>query len=143
MGKVSKEFLESAEEFKHFREQLKDPIVIGTLLNKISEERASYNLLLREINAKLDRLLNLEKRIQGIEAKLGASTRAENTPLLGDTDQQILNFIKEIKHADAETVRKHFSYKGKNAASARLNRLVSLGLLRKQQVGRKVVFVLC
>jgi len=48
--------------------------------------------------------------------------------------------VKTSGKASAEEVRAKFKYKGKNAASARLNRLCDMGLLEKQQAGKKVYF---
>jgi hypothetical protein len=42
--------------------------------------------------------------------------------------------------ACAEDIKKHMSYKGKNAASARLNRLFKEGLLDRYQLGHKVYY---
>ena len=175
------EFETTAEEFRRFREQMRDPLVIGTMLHKLSEERASSNLVIREINAKLDRLLSLEERLSSLEARLQEGSKAKSSSaqgtgarveagagswmetgasakmetgmerahkpfaaevLLPEVDEQIVSFVKRKRHVNAEDVQKEFAYKGTNAASSRLNRLVREGVLQKKQVGRKVVFTL-
>lgn len=62
--------------------------------------------------------------------------------LLSSTDEQIVSLVGLRGVACAEDVQAHFKYKGKNAASARLNRLASLGVLEKQQAGRRVYYKL-
>ncbi len=44
--------------------------------------------------------------------------------------------------AEAEDVRKYMNYKGRNAASARLNMLHRKGELKKIKSGRKIYFML-
>jgi len=39
---------EAFDEFKEFREQMKNPLVVGAMLHKLSEEKASSNLVLKE-----------------------------------------------------------------------------------------------
>ena len=41
------EFKKVAHEFREFDEQMKNPLVVGALLHKLSEERSSSNLLLK------------------------------------------------------------------------------------------------
>ncbi|MGB9577199.1 MAG: hypothetical protein ACP5O3_01375 [Candidatus Micrarchaeia archaeon] len=136
-----KEFVELSAEFKKFHEDMKNPLVVGALLNKLAEERSSTNLLLREINAKLDRIVSLEERINALEKKLsGESTQPQNV-LLPEIDEEIISFVRAQGKACAEEVQKHFNYKGRNGASARLNRLAATGLLQKTQVGKKVFFL--
>ena len=64
----------------------------------------------------------------------------EEEVLLPSVDEDILRFVKEKRYASAEEVRKKFGYRGKNAASARLNRMFGMGLLQKRQVGRAVLY---
>ena len=128
------EFQDVAKEFKKFDEQMRDPLVVGALLNKLTEERSSTNLILKEINAKLDRL---EGRIRTLEG--GAPVREK--VLLPEVDEQIIAFVKSKKQVCADDVQRELKYKGKNAASARLNSLFKQGLLEKRQVGKKVFFL--
>ncbi len=154
MGEESEEFKRLAADFSKFNEEMKNPLVVGALLNKLSEERASTNLLFKEINAKLDRVVALENRMSALEEKLEtrqpvpltaeSHTAPRSKPaevLLAEIDEQIVNFVKKTGKASAEEVQKQFGYRGRNAASARLNRLCGQGVLQKRQVGRKVYFV--
>ncbi len=137
----SAELKQAFDEFKEFRELMKNPLVVGAMLHKLSEERASANLVLREINAKLDRLLALEEKIRVLEERLEVHRASVSEDLLPKIDNEILEFVRKRGKACAEDVQQKFKYKGTNAASSRLNRMVREGLLKKAQVGRKVYFI--
>ena len=106
--------------------KFKDPVIIGELVYKLLEERENTNRILKNILAKLE----------AIES--GKTTKEEQ--ILPEIDSEILAFISEKGKVTAEDVREKFKYKGKNAASARLNRLCSMGVLKKKQAGKKVYF---
>lgn len=114
-------------------EKFRDPVVLGEMVYRLLEERENTNRLLKSIIQKLE----------AIEAKI--TTGPEMTistvqPLLPEIDDQIMKFVREQEKVTAEEVRARFNYRGKNAACARLNRLCDMGLLQKQQVGKKVYF---
>jgi predicted HTH transcriptional regulator len=116
-------------------EKFRDPVVLGEMAYRLLEERENTNRLLK----------NILQKLEGIEAKLGPGTVAAieggiQEQMLPEVDGQIMGFVKEAGKVTAEDVRAKFNYKGKNAASARLNRLCDIGLLQKQQVGKKVFF---
>ena len=113
-------------------ERFRDPVVLGEMVYRLLEERENTNRLLRNILQKLEQL---EAKMAG-----GMPMRAEEAPLLPEIDDQILRFVKESGKVTAEDVRAKFKSRGKNAASARLNRLYELNLLQKQQVGKRVFF---
>jgi len=142
------EFASTAGEFDDFRKKMKDPVVVGAMLHRLSEERESSNLVLKEINAKLDRLMALESRLAALEQKFSVSATpreakeaAAGEVLLPEIDEDIVAFVARKGKACAEEVQAKFHYKGRNAASSRLNRLCDAGILEKVQVGRKVFFV--
>ena len=120
---VEKDIQENMEKFR-------DPMVLAEMMYKLLEERENTNRILKNIFTKLERI---EKNMQltGVETE---------EPLLPEVDTKILEYVSGLGKATAEDVRTKFKYKGKNAASARLNRLCELGLLRKKQVGKKVFF---
>lgn len=121
-------------------QKFNDPLVIGELLYKLLEERENTNRILKNILAKLE---GIEKN--NLELSSGASqfeTIDQKDILLAEIDTQIISYVKEIRNATAEDVRKKFNYKGTNAASARLSRLYEQGLLNKKQVGKKVFYFL-
>lgn len=115
-------------------DKFNDPVVLGELLYKLLEERENTNRILKNILSKLE---NIEGKAQ---PEIQAQVKAMDAPILPEIDERILKFVHEKGKASAEDVRKAFKYKGKNAASARLNKLYELGLLEKRQVGKKVFF---
>jgi len=113
--------------------KFRDPIVLGELVYRLMEERENTNRLLK----------NILQKLEAIEMKLAPDTTLSPTSmedLLPQIDEDIVGFIREARKATAEEVRSKFNYKGKNAASARLNRLCDIGVLQKRQVGRKMYF---
>lgn len=127
------EFEEVASEFRKFQADFKDPVILGSLMAALKDERSSTNLILKELSAKMDRI---ESRLGALE---GHKTEAKQA-LVAEVDSDILDFISENQKACSEDVQAKFQYKGKNAASARLNNLFRLGLVEKHQVGKKVYF---
>lgn len=111
-----------------------DPVVLGEMMYKLLEERENTNRILKNILAKLDSI-----EAKGIPVPQQVSQQMQEI-LLPDVDEKMMSFIKASGKVTAEEVRREFNYKGKNAASARLNRLCNMGLLDKKQVGKKVFF---
>ncbi len=119
-------------------DKFKDPVVLGELVYRLLEERENTNRILKTL---LQRIEALEKAIeQG--ARHPPTTEALQQPVLSEVEEAIVAFVKKKGRVTAEDVRKEFNYKGRNAASARLNRLFELGVLSKRQSGRKVFFYL-
>jgi predicted Mrr-cat superfamily restriction endonuclease len=114
------------------KELEKRSVETTTILTKVKE--TSEMELLRSIAARLE---GIEKRLDGIEKELGKEAAEE---ILGDVDERIIEFVKKNGKACADDLQREFNYKGKNAASARLNRLHSQGLLEKKQAGRRVYY---
>jgi hypothetical protein len=129
------EFENVSKDFVKFSEDMKNPLVVGALMQRLTEERQSANLLLKQINAKLD---SFDSRLHALEERL---TGKKEDVMLPEVDEEIIAFVKQKGRATAQEVQGKFKYKGANAASARLNGLFKQGLLAKKQVGRKVVFV--
>ncbi len=136
-------------DYHSFKESVKDPaLTTAYYLSKISDEKLSFNLVLREINAKLDRLEFLERRVAQLEEMLEKSSvekvavaAVPGKDIVADIDMEIIGFVKEKGKVIAQEVADKFGYKGKNAACARLNRLAVAGLLSKKQAGRKVYYL--
>ncbi len=55
-------------------------------------------------------------------------------------DAEILKNVQVLGMACADDVKKRMNYKGRNAASVRLNKLYKLGILERFQLGRKVYY---
>ncbi|MFH0927743.1 MAG: hypothetical protein V1822_04145 [Candidatus Micrarchaeota archaeon] len=78
-------------------------------------------------------------QVSGSNAPLSVMSGAREI-FLSSTDEQIVGLVRNRGAVCAEDVQLHFRYKGKNAASARLNRLAGLGVLERQQAGRRVYY---
>jgi hypothetical protein len=133
------------EDLLKLKENIKDPMVLGVLIFKLIEERKKTNQLLSDINNKYNTL----------ESKLSNNNNTnfnlQNRDLVSDnnvfsilceTDEKIISFIREKGKAVASDIKTLLNYKGTNAASQRLNKLVKGKMLTKIQSGRKVYFVL-
>jgi predicted HTH transcriptional regulator len=123
--------------------KLRDPVVLAALMHTAASERENTNRLLRTLIEKLDaKFAEVDARMAALENARAEPKEAgqEAEILLPEVDEGMLRFVKEKRHVSAEEVRRKFGYKGKNAASARLNHLCGLGLLYKKQVGRVVMF---
>ncbi len=128
---------EITSEFRKFQADFKDPVVLGSLMAALKDERSSTNLILKEISAKMDRI---ESRLAALEGTNNAAKPANKEVMVAQVDTDILDFIRLQGKACSEDVQGKFQYRGKNAASARLNHLFRLGLVEKHQVGKKVYF---
>jgi wyosine [tRNA(Phe)-imidazoG37] synthetase (radical SAM superfamily) len=126
--KADKEYERLMFDVKYDKEQFKDPMTLGLLMYRLAQERKQSNELYRELIAKLD----------GIAALLGKEK--PGIAMLSDVDARIVSQIQRLGKADAEEIRGTLSYKGRNAACARLNALFMRGVLRKGRVGKKVVY---
>lgn len=122
---------EIEDELEANLEKFKDPVVLATIAYKLLEERENTNRILKNVLTRLERLEAGKERLP-----------PQNVPILPEIDQQIVDFTKKTGKTTAKDVQEEFGYKGSNAASSRLNRLVKQGILRKTQAGRKVFFLL-
>ncbi|MEW6328894.1 MAG: hypothetical protein AB1468_02130 [Candidatus Micrarchaeota archaeon] len=119
--------------------KLKDPTVHAGIMYSVVRERETTNALLREINAKLEKLHSLEERVRKLEESVVRAPKKEI--MLAEVDEEILKFVRGRGRACAEDVQRAFNYRGRNAASARLNKLFENGVLEKRQAGRKVYYI--
>jgi hypothetical protein len=140
----------AVSDYESFKRSVRDPALSAAyFLSKISDEKISTNLLLREINAKLDMIALYAKSTQSGSGQAvsrpfdasSANSPKEETPIIPEIDEEILKFVFGNGRATAQEVADKFGYKGKNAACARLSRLALLGLLSKKQAGRKVYYL--
>lgn len=123
-------------------QKLRDPIVLASIMHTAATERENTNRLLKTLIEKLDhKFAEVDARMSALEAgAIAHAAMPSEEVLLPSVDEGILAFVKEKRYASAEEVRRKFGYRGKNAASARLNRMFELGLLEKRQVGRAVLY---
>lgn len=128
--------------------KLRDPVVQGSLMHKLAEERENSNRLLSTILQTLEtrlsamdaRLAKLEQSIRAIPQQDASAHATEHETLLPSVDEEIMSYVRSKGRVCAEDVRVNFGYKGKNAASSRLNHLFELGVLEKRQAGRVVYY---
>ncbi len=114
----------------------KDPVFMANLIYSLKEERNRTNGLLATLLRKIE---SLEKKIEKIENK---SLPQKEKKILGEVDNELIKFVKKKKKVNAKDVQKEFKYKGRNAASSRLHKLYTKGLLEKQQAGRNVYYLM-
>ncbi|MFH0862719.1 MAG: hypothetical protein V1875_06805 [Candidatus Altiarchaeota archaeon] len=131
-----KEFEELVGSLAHSTNHIQDPVAIGLMLYSIAEERKSTNLIVKELNAKIDGLVS---KIAEFE-KQPAAAPAQPAPNMSDRDQEVLSFVRTTGKVSAEQMQKKFKYRGKNAASARLSKLFHEGILQKEYAGRRVYY---
>jgi hypothetical protein len=121
-------------------EKFRDPIILGELAYRLTEERENTNRLLKNILQKLEALENRLASPESDTAHMEVAHPSGMEDLLPEIDEQIISFLKDAGKVTAEEVRVKFNYRGKNAACARLNRLFDMGLIQKRQVGKKMFF---
>lgn len=147
--KISPDFNDLTLDIQGIVDKAQDPAFLAVLLFKLTQERQKTNQLLSDINEKYDRMM-LSLKSQASETNLSSSASpAQNVGMLGqggvfevlsDQDQKILKFTEGKGSVSSEEIQKELSYKGKNAASQRLNKLVREGYLKKVKAGKKALF---
>ncbi len=117
-------------------------INVKDILNLIIEERERTNKMLEEISNKIRKLeAVIDSTFEDVSSNDQITIQQnEKEILLSETDTKIVNFIQERGMVTADDVKSYMGYKGKNAASSRLNRLYRDGLLLKYQLGHKVYY---
>ena len=118
-------------------QKFKDPVVLGELMYKILEERENTNRILKNILSKLEKIEESSIREETTELK-----KESDVVLLPEVDEEIISVIQGLNKVTAHDIKEKLGYRGTNAASSRLNRLVNAGILTKKQVGKKVFFFL-
>jgi hypothetical protein len=113
----------------------KDPVFMANLIYSLKEERDRTNGLLATLLRKIE---SLEKKIE----KMEKHTIKKEERILGNVDSELIEFVKKKGKVNAKDVQKKFKYKGRNAASSRLHKLYTEGLLEKKQAGRNVYYLM-
>ncbi len=131
---TEKEFQNLMFDVKYDKEEFKDPETIGLLLYRLSKERKKTNHLFKEITEKLE---EIEK---GVQSKEITKESKVDKQMLSKTDEKIYDYVQQNGKVDAADVKNEFGYKGRNAASARLNSLYKKGFLNKERVGKRVLY---
>lgn len=115
-----------------------------TLLKYMMNENRSTTMLLKSIAEKLEKIdgnINTEYYEQDDQEPYQENKLAKVQPI-SELDAQIMQIIQLHSNgmACADDIKKQMSYKGRNAASARLNKLYKMGLLERYQLGHKVYY---
>jgi len=149
--KISPEYSELNMDIQEIMAQSKNPMFIAVLLFKLAQEREKTNQMLEKINEKFDQIMlrlktqNMPSQGMPMQMESGIEAQQAENPVplkaLPDQDQLIVHLAFEKGQISAEEVKKQLGYKGKNAASQRLNKLFKEGHLKKLQAGRKVVYM--
>ncbi len=138
--KISPKFSELSLDLNEINKHCKDPMFIAVLLFKLAEEREKTNKLLEQIHDKFDTIM-FRMKAPEIAQTQQRETEQPSSILLSEQDQMIMHMVHTNGRATAAEIKAELGYKGKNAASQRLNRLFREGHLRKTQSGRKVFYL--
>lgn len=144
LNEHTQEFDELIGDLSDSVRNISDPMAVGAMLYSIAQEKKSSNLVIRDINAKFDQMV---QKLSEISEKLTAiqdnSSKSELHEIeLSERDREVFNFIKDNDRVCADDVQEEFKYKGRNAASARLSKLFKENKVRKIYVGRKVYYAI-
>jgi putative NADH-flavin reductase len=112
------------------------------LIKYMIDENKRTTMILGGIAGSLSRLESeLVSETEPEEQQYAPVTeKPRGTVPLSRLDTQILQQVQLMDLASAEDIQKRMNYKGRNAASARLNRLYKQGLLERYQLGHKVYY---
>ena len=108
------------------------------LVKFVMDENKKTTLVLKGISDNLAR----------IESDLNADYAAEENPVqeavrevpISELDARIIQHIQIKGMSCADDIKQQMNYRGRNAASARLNRMYKQGLLERHQLGHKVYY---
>jgi len=139
LKKISPKFSELSLDIKEVSKYCKNPMFMAALLFKLAEERERTNKLLNQIDDKFDTIM-FKMKI-GETPNLQQRETEQPSSIFSEQDQMIMHMVHSNGKASADEIKTELGYKGKNAASQRLNRLFKEGHLRKMQSGRKVFYL--
>jgi len=137
--KISPKFAELNLDIAEITKHCNNPAFLAVLLFKLAEEREKTNKLLGQIDDKFDSIMFRMKSPETMNSQ--QRDLNESGPMFSEQDQMILHMVQTNGKTTAEEIKAELGYKGRNAASQRLNRLFKEGHLRKMQCGRKVLFL--
>jgi len=119
---------------------------LAALVNYLVAERERTNKMLEGV---MERIKMLESELESEDEAIGEqeSTQAIESPFAGvkeiplsATDAKVIEYIQTKGMVCASDLQNYMHYKGKNAASARLNLLYKQGILDRFQMGHKVYY---
>ncbi len=146
-------------ELQRLKQQVQEMSTISSDLKTAAEEKVKADATSSNLLALVKYMIDENKKTTMVLSGIAGSLSRLESDLAGDYDEQyaqqaqpretlplssldtkILQTVQLLDMACAEDVQKRMSYKGKNAASARLNRLYHQGLLERYQLGHKVYY---
>ncbi len=139
--KISPKFSELNLDLQEISRHCKDPMFLAALLFKLAEEREKTNKMLEGIHDKFDQIMFKMKTAEMAQTPLPQGKTEMPSSVLSEQDQMIMHMVQTNGKTTAEDIKAELGYKGRNAASQRLNRLFKEGHLRKLQSGRKVLYL--
>lgn len=145
MKKQLDELASRSMEIKNIQEKAKADETgtnLLTLLKYLMEENRKNTMIMKSMQDKLDALVNAEYYEQDDQEPTLQENKLVKVQPISGLDAQILQIIQrsDREMACADDIKRQMSYKGRNAASARLNKLHKLGLLDRFQLGHKVYY---
>ncbi len=113
------------------------------LLKYMIDENRKTTILLKGIFSNLENLSS-ELRQDNYEEPEAQAKQDERQPIkevpISEIDTGIIQLIQVKGMACADDIKSRLGYRGRNAASARLNNLYRLGILKRYQIGHKVYY---
>ncbi len=150
--KIKEEIQKIADARAHDIEQLKEKSKgeenssnMLLLLKYMMDENKKTTMLLKSISDNISALTADAEQSQEAPAEpvympgMQQPARYEEIPLSG-LDSKIIEYIQIKGMACADDIKALMSYKGRNAASSRLNGLYKRGILQRYQLGHKVYY---
>ncbi len=134
---TEEEFQNMLFDVKYDKEEFNDPETIGLLMYRLSKERKKTNELFKKITDKLD---ELHQEIGESKNSNKEKNTVANEETLSKVDKKVYNHVKDKGKVDAAEIQDALGYKGRNAASARLNSLYKKGFLEKERAGKRVLY---
>ncbi len=114
-----------------------------TLLKYMMDENKKTTMILKGMSETLGRLdanLNAEYFEQVDQEPYPQENKLAKVQPISGLDAQIMQIIQIRGLTSADDIKRQMNYRGRNAASARLNRLYRAGLLERYQLGHKVYY---
>jgi len=108
------------------------------LFRYVMDENKKTTMLLARISDNLARIES--ERADYSKGSENPAQGAIKELLISELDAKIIEHIQRFGMACADDIKKQMAYKGRNAASARLNRLRQQGILERYQLGHKVYY---
>jgi len=108
---------------------------IKVMNSRLDDMATRLNHIENVIDADLD-----EGTMQGVPQQAEELTTTTKIVPISEIDKRILQAIQRLDLACADDIKKAMSYRGRNAASARLKRLEKDRLIERHQLGRKVYY---